>query len=308
MTEPKTTVDLDIPTSAEERNRDWTPAIVERMPSALAMRMRPEVDRMLGALLEATGNPNFDMSRLDKMWEFYEKVQDRAQLAEFDEALARAQATFPIIPERGRIKMYSKALRAKAAEEGEGVYAGHQPLQNTPYALWEDVVEGIMPSLTREGLSLTFAVDTEKVGESFKIVVKGFLKRSGTTVGAQTPPLVHDATGSKNAIQAIKSTVSYGKSMVAGLLVNFASRGEDDGGQGGAPVTVDDAIDKDQIAFLEKEIAETSTDERVFLDSIAADSLVDINQTQFKIACMMFTRKRAMLAAKAKTEDAHAKG
>lgn len=301
MTEVKTTADLDIPTSAEERNRDWTPAIVERMPSALAMRMRPEVDRMLSALLEATGNPNFDMTRLDKMWEFYEKVQKRAERAEFDEALARAQATFPIIPERGRIKMYSKALRARAAEEGEGAYAGHQPLQNTPYALWEDVLEGIMPSLTREGFSLSFDQEVVTSGDGFRIVIIGRLKRSGFVVETKTPPLQHDSTGSKNSIQAIKSTTSYGKSMVTGFLVSFASRGEDDGGQGGAPITVDDAIDKDQIAFIEKEIAETSTDERVFLDTIAADSLVDINQTQFKIACMMFTRKRAMLAAQAKT-------
>ena len=41
-----------------------------------------------------------------------------------------------------------------------------------------------------------------------------------------------DTTGSKNGVQAVASSVSYGKRYTAGLLLNITTTGEDDDGNG----------------------------------------------------------------------------
>jgi hypothetical protein len=49
-----------------------------------------------------------------------------------------------------------------------------------------------------------------------------------------------DTSGSKNAVQAVGSSTSYGKRYTAFALLNITSTGEDDDGQaGGAPEPVD---------------------------------------------------------------------
>ena len=43
-----------------------------------------------------------------------------------------------------------------------------------------------------------------------------------------------DTSGSKNGVQAVASSVSYGKRYTAGLLLNITTTGEDDDGNGPA--------------------------------------------------------------------------
>lgn len=275
---------------------------------AVAHTAAPPMDPLASALLRAIADPDFPLERVDAAYNLIrkreedQKLRDQEQArVEFDDALARAQATFPIIEERGRIKMHSKADRDAAARSSdpEAYLANKRPMQNTPYALWEDVVEGITPSLSREGLSLSFQVETIPAGDAFKIVVKGNLKRRGFVVSAQTPPLQHDSTGSKNSIQAIKSTTSYGKTMVAGFLTNFASRGESNDGQDGAPIEGAEAIPPEDLALLQKAIADSKTDVAQFLEVLQADSIDSLNKTQFQIGMTMLARKQQMAAKKA---------
>lgn len=266
------------------------------------------LDPFLQMIAAAAKDPDTNVEKLTALYDLMKRRDEDQQLRdqetariEFDDALARAQATFPIIPERGRIKMHSKADRmaAEKSSDPEAYLANRRPMQNTPYALWEDVVEGITPSLSREGLSLSFAPITQPAGDAFKIIVRGFLKRRGVTVSAETPPLQHDSTGSKNSIQAIKSTTSYGKTMVAGFLTNFASRGESDDGQGGAPVDGGEGLSAENIAYLKAGIAQTGTDLSNFLDLLQAPSVEEMNETQFKIAVEMLQRKAKAMKPKA---------
>lgn len=279
-------------------------AVAAPAPAAL-------LDPLAAALVRLVADPDFPLERVNAAYDLLrkreedQKLRDQEQARlEFDDALARAQATFPIIPERGRIKMHSKADRDAAARspDPEAFLSTKKPMQNTPYALWEDVVEGITPSLSREGLSLSFEVDTIPAGDSFKIIVRGNLKRRGFVVSAQTPPLQHDSSGSKNSIQAIKSATSYGKTMAAGFLTNFASRGESDDGQGGAPIESAETISDEDVAYLKNGVKETNTDLANFLEILQATSIETMNQTQFKIATEMLLRKAK--AQKPKTEKA----
>lgn len=272
------------------------------------------MDPLSSALLRAIADPDFPLERVTAAYELVrmreedQKLKDQEQARlEFDDALARAQATFPIIPERGRIKMHSKADRdaAQRSADPEAFLASKRPMQNTPYALWEDVIEGITPSLSREGLSLSFKADTIPAGDAFKIVVRGYLKRRGFEVTAETPPLQHDSTGSKNSIQAIKSTTSYGKTMVAGFLTNFASRGENNDGQDGAPIEGGgDGVSPDDLALLNKAMAETKSNVEQLLEVVQAESLEAMNMVQWRIAMAMLARKAEMAKKKAEKPPA----
>ncbi|WP_122221652.1 phosphoadenosine phosphosulfate reductase family protein [Pseudomonas syringae group genomosp. 3] len=55
---------------------------------------------------------------------------------------------------------------------------------------------------------------------------------NGRTLEATSIVLPVDATGSKNGVQAVASSVSYGKRYTAGLLLNITTTGEDDDGNG----------------------------------------------------------------------------
>lgn len=291
-----------------------TMTVAETPSSNHSVAAQVPMDPLATALLRAIADPDFPLERVNAAYDLVRKREEDQKLRdqevariEFDDALARAQATFPIIPERGRIKMHSKVDRqaAERSPDPEAFLAGKRPMQNTPYPLWEDVVEGITPSLSREGLSVSFEVVTIQAGDAFKIVVRGNLKRRGFVVSAETPPLQHDSTGSKNSIQAIKSTTSYGKSMVTGFLTNFASRGENDDGQGGAPIESADGtlpVSGEDLAVMNKAIADTNTNVEQFLGILQADSIDTLNITQWRIGMSMLAQKQARAKKQAEAE------
>ena len=150
-----------------------------------------------------------------------ERVQSREAQTAYYADLAKMQPNLPIIDERGGIK------------NRDGV------VQST-YALWEDVNEAIRPTLADHGFSLSFRVSRSE-GE---IVVTGILAhrlghREETTLALPT-----DTSGSKNAVQAVGSSTSYGKRYTAFALLNLTTTGEDDdGNKAGAKIVHNAARD-----------------------------------------------------------------
>lgn len=158
---------------------------------------------------------------------------------------------------------------------------------------------------THEGVWLTgdflLDVETDDDGASFKLVDVISMKRQVTgtlrTVvnewfeGDQedtTIVLPHDSTGSKNAVQAVGSSTSYGKRYTAGLLLNLTSRGEDDDGKAAdAPAT----ITQDQVIILRELIEATDSDKARFLKHIKVDDLSDIRADKFDFALGLLKQK-----------------
>src|SRR5690606_4042351 len=77
-----------------------------------------------------------------------------------------------------------------------------------------------------------------------------------------TIKLPADSSGNKNAVQAVASSVSYGKRYAAGALLNLTSHGEDDdafAGGGGVDISdwrnaIADASSKDELDKLAAEL------------------------------------------------------
>lgn len=179
---------------------------------------------LLAVIERAARDPSVDMDKMERLLEMQERVHARHAKAAFSEALATLQPDLPIITERGKIIVREKTNSGK--RDGD-------ILQETSYALWEDINEAVRPLLAEHGFSLSFRTGMHTDG---RVTVTGVLSHRLGHSEETMIILPHDSSGSKNAVQAIGSSTSYGKRYTAMALLNITSKGEDDDGIGATPV------------------------------------------------------------------------
>lgn len=184
----------------------------------------------------AAANPDVDMDKMERLLQMQERVHSRNAEMAFNSALASLQSELPEITEKGEIRHNGKLI--------------------STYARWEDVNRSIKPSMREHGFALSFRVDTSE-----RVHVEGVLSHQGGHSERTSITLPADTSGSKNPVQAVASSVSYGKRYVAGALLNITSGGEDDDGQAAGTAT----IDEEQASRLVDLIEATKTDQGKFL-------------------------------------------
>lgn len=154
---------------------------------------------MLTVIARAAADPACDLDKMERLMAMHERMMGRQAQAEFADSLASMQAELPSIGERG---------------DAAGRYK---------FALWEDINQAIKPILQKHGFALSFRTDTAN-----GITVTGVLSHRNGHREETSITLPADASGNKNAVQAVASSVSYGKRYTAGALLNLTSHGEDD--------------------------------------------------------------------------------
>jgi hypothetical protein len=172
------------------------------------MAIISDTSAILAVIARAASDQAVDIDKMERLLQMQERVLARGAEAEFSTALAAMQPSLPSIDEKGSIKN----------RDGQ--------VQST-YALWEDINDAIKPMLSEHGFALSFRV-AEREG---KTIVTGVLSHRSGHRETTDITLPADTSGSKNAVQAIGSSISYGKRYAAGALLNFTSRGEDDDGK-----------------------------------------------------------------------------
>lgn len=165
----------------------------------------------------AAMNPNVDIDKMERLLQMQERIMERNARSAYAADLSRMQEHLPVIAENGRIVVRDKVTK--------------EIIQSTGYALWEDINEAIKPVLSSHGFALSFKTGLAADG---KITVTGILSHRDGHSEETTMILPHDSTGSKNAVQAVGSSTSYGKRYTACALLNITSRGEDDDGASAA--------------------------------------------------------------------------
>lgn len=226
-----------------------------------------EVATFLQVIQHAARDPNVDVDKMERLMAMVERSNARQAEAAYVAALAEMQPELPVIPERGGIKDRSGNVQSR-------------------YALWEDICDGIKPILAKHGFALSFRVGTE----ADKITVTGVLSHREGHSEATTMSLPVDASGSKNAVQAVGSSTSYGKRYTTQALLNLTSRGEDDDGRLAGMGTT---LTPDQITEVQELIESVGADKPRFLKFMGAESIAGI-------LCKDFDRAIAMLNAKAR--------
>lgn len=268
--------------------------VAEFQPSLLAceLEIQPEEDTTMGAVAKAepvrgeviatspstimevigraAADPNTDVDKLERLLQMYERITDREAKAAYAAALSEMQPKLPVITERGKI-VTDKVDKSKVQSR---------------YALWEDINEAIGPVLAEHGFGLSFRTGQTTEG---KITVTGILSHRAGHQEETTMVLPHDSSGSKNAVQAVGSSTSYGKRYTAMALLNITSRGEDDDGKkGGDPGT----LTEEQQAEVQALMEDVGADRKRFLAFIKAESIAAIPARDFDTVMKALEAKR----------------
>lgn len=200
-------------------NPELMPAI-QQQPQAIAIQQPgTQVAQVLNMLERVLTAPDFDIDRAERLWAMQKEVRAEQARADFIAASSAMQGELPSIQKRGKIKNNAGAVQST-------------------YAKWEDVNDAIKPILMRHGFALSFLVEQDGA----KITVTGILSHSGGHRETTHIVLAPDTTGSKNTVQAVGSSISYGKRYTAGALLNLTSHDEDDDGQAAANAEFSDKV------------------------------------------------------------------
>lgn len=178
-------------------------AVAKIEPQSQAMTPVGESAALLSVIERAASNPDVNIDKMERLWAMHQQSLERQAKAEYAAALADMQDALPAIAERGQAKV-----------NGQTRYT---------FALWEDINTTIKPVLKAHGFALSFRTDfTDGVS------VTGVLSHRSGHSEQTTIKLPADSSGNKNAVQAVASSVSYGKRYTASALLNLTSHGEDD--------------------------------------------------------------------------------
>jgi len=165
-------------------------------------------DPMVSMIERIAMTPDLPIERLERMLDMKERMDKQAAQAQHAAAFARASASFPAIPLNG---------------------TGHN---NKPYATLKDIIAKTRPILSENGLALNFAVDT---GETIRVTAR--LSHISGHVETVSIDLPRDSSGSKNAVQAVGSSQTYGQRYTAQAILGLSlgEDTEDDGRATGQP-------------------------------------------------------------------------
>lgn len=172
----------------------------------------PQADSsILAVISRAATDPTCDIDKLERLMAMHERMQARDAEAEFNAAMAAMQSDIPSIAERGAIVVNGQ--------------------KRSDYATFEDINDLIKPIMQTHGFAITFKVEDVPAGLS----VTGILMHRAGHRESTTMLLPFDTSGSKNAVQAVGSSTSYGKRYMMSALLNLTTRGEDDDGHAAVP-------------------------------------------------------------------------
>lgn len=195
-----------------------------------AASQRPPADTSLLAVISrAAADPSCDIDKMERLMAMHERMQARDAEAEFNASMAAMQSDIPSIAERGAITVNGQ-IRSN-------------------YATFEDINDVIKPIMQTHGFAITFKVENVQGGMN----ITGILMHRAGHRESTSMFIPLDTSGSKNAVQAVGSSTSYGKRYVMSALLNLTTRGEDDDGHAAVPsVTVTAAQARQLQSLLDK--------------------------------------------------------
>lgn len=171
-----------------------------------------EKDPILLVIAKAAQSQDVDVAKMQQLLDMHERInRQNAERAYFG-ALTMMQGEMPRITKQGEIKDASGRVRSK-------------------YARGEDIHDAIRGSLQKYGFALSFTTENPSPD---KLLVRGFLSHRDGHRETSSIILPSDKGAGKNDVQAVGSSVSYGKRYMTCALLNIIAEGEDDDGAGGA--------------------------------------------------------------------------
>lgn len=260
----------------------------EAAPQALALQS-DEASMLMSMIEKIALSPDADkkVAVIEKMLDMQERVLDRNAKQAFAADFAAMQAELPEIEERGKL------IVAKSKDD--------KPAASTPYATFEDINRAVKPIMEKFGFGIIFKLKQEGTE---KIRIQGILTHKQGHSEETEIPLPYDSTGSKNAVQAVGSTVSYGKRYVLCALLNITTRGMDDDGKAGGDAVAEGVIQFQADAIKEVLMACSEETRDWFMKQYGAYNKVPRDHftavlTKLQIARSQYEKKQKAEAANA---------
>lgn len=163
------------------------------------MAIQENNDAMLTMIERVASNPDADIAKMEKLLEMRNQEITRQAKGEFYAAFASMQADLPQVEEKTK---------------------GHQK----NYASFEDINKKVQPILQKHGFAISFRIKQEAA----LITVTAVLSHKNGYTESTDISLPHDGGGSKNSVQAVGSSTSYGKRYAMCAILNIVTCGEDD--------------------------------------------------------------------------------
>lgn len=197
---------------------------------------------------------------LTKLMDLQERWEANQARKAFDEAIAEAKAEIAPVVRNA---------------------TGHN---NKRYADFAAIARAVDPIITKHGLSYRFRSEqTDRISVTCILSHKSGHSEQTTLSG---PP---DGSGSKNAIQAIGSTLTYLQRYSLVQALGLAAANDDDGKAAGLGETLSD----EQIDALRRKIIDVNADLARFLKFIKVERLEDILASKFDDVMAILHKKAA---------------
>lgn len=220
-----------------------------------------DANAMMAIIERAARDPAVDIDKMERLMAMKERMDTARAKAEFDRALSEMQPKLPVVHKNGKITIKEKGTETV--------------IQSTPYALFEDINIAIAPILAEYGFAISFRTSAEA-----KVKVTAILSHRDGHREETTLELMHDSTGSKNSVQAIGSSVSYGKRYTMCAILNITVKGEDDDAKKAGEVPITEEQEKELNALIHS----TKADERKFLKYMGFRAIYEIPASHFNKA------------------------
>lgn len=232
----------------------------------------PPPTNILAIIASAAANPNVDVEKMRALLAMQREIMAEDARIAFTEAFIRMK--LPTINKDGKID--------------EGTTRSGRQGKKTRYATFEAINNAVEPLLKENGFAMWFEPD---VGDDGKIIMRGHLdhiKGHGKTCAISLPL---ETSGSKNNVQGVGSSISYGKRYAAIALLNIVSHAPEDRDlDGNEP---EKKIDENQVQQVADLIVESGSDRRLFCKYFGIEKVEDMPLNKFDDAVASLEKKKA---------------
>jgi hypothetical protein len=253
------------------------PVVAKQEPAVVAAQVQearevqtasqpPAPTSLLPAIISLAKDASVDVAKLDALLKMQADMEERQAKQEAINAFTALSGELPRVKKNGTIQLGNKGEIA--------------------FAKWDDIDKVIRPLLVKHGFTLSFNSAAKDGGG---LVVTGELMHRSGHVRSAAIPLALDVGPGRNNLQAMGSTLSYGKRYCAEMLLNIVREGDDDDGNKGGTAF----ITAEQVDELQDLIEQTDTDENKFLAAAGAAHLGEIPAGAFAMAKnLLLTKKK----------------
>ena len=253
-------------------------AVVKLPTAGTEMSVHPGT--MIQALMAM---PDIDVEKLEKMFELQERYEKNIARKEYHTAMAKFGALIPIMT-------YDSDVHYKGKDG--------KPDTDYSFASLAGSMKLCQEAMEQCGLKATWKTET---GDQGMTKVTCFMTHALGHSEETSLNALPDPSGGKNAIQAVKSTVSYLKRITFEAIAGLATKKDDaDDGKDASPEV--ECISKQQLKSLTTKIAKVGAETDKLLALFELKTLADLKVDQYQPFHALLAAKEAVARNKEATK------